>query len=146
MSDTTHSPLDAIEPLGSAGATPSPVQNYMSLQELSADAAQNVMAADNLSTAMEGAMSGILTMPGAQVETLSFKDSLTGATGDEVTRAKTDLVSDTADATGANPAQDGQDALAARYEKLYTDMTVFQVAWSIARRVQQDTSQLLRGQ
>lgn len=144
MSDGTPSSIDALEPLGSAGAQPTPTQ--MDLRALSAEAAQDAIAAGNLSSAMDGAMADMLTMPGAQVDTVSFKDAMTGTQGDDVTRAKTDLVSDGADGAAANPSQDGQDALAARYEKLYTDMTVFQVAWSIARRVQQDTSQLLRGQ
>lgn len=144
MSEDGASPFDAIAPLGAANTAPTDTQ--MSLRALSSDASQEVIASGNLSTAMEGAMSGILKMPGAQTEALSFKDQLVGTTGDDVSRAKTDMVSDATSPGTTSPVQDGQEALAARYEKLYTDMTVFQVAWSIARRVQQDTSQLLRGQ
>ncbi len=143
MGEGTFTPSDAIEPIGSANQAGAGQAN---LTDLASDAAKEVIAAGNLSDAMEGAMSGILEMPGRDVETLNFKDTLTGAADDNVTREKTGLMSESAADGKAESAEDSLEPLMARYEKLYADMTVFQVAWSIARRVQQDTSQLLRGQ
>ena len=42
--------------------------------------------------------------------------------------------------------QDSSAALEARVKELYLGLTNYQVAWKIAQRMQQDTSQLLRGQ
>ncbi|MEM7526954.1 MAG: hypothetical protein AAF416_04660 [Pseudomonadota bacterium] len=141
MNDETNpGAIGAIEPIAPAAEPPS-VSSTHRLDDFDAGV-QDVIAADNLNFAAESAMSGILTLPGAALDMTTVKDELTGGAGDDVSRAKTELL--------ANPEvesdQNGQDALMARYEKLYSEMTVFQVAWSIARRLQQDTSQLLRGQ
>jgi hypothetical protein len=140
MSETETTGIEAIGPLAGQGNA------QMNVNALTAETAQEVIAAGNLSFAMEDAMSGVLTMPGIGVDTLTYKDRLTGAPSDEVTREKVGLMSDSQNSAQPSGGQTEQDALMARYEKLYTDMTVFQVAWSIARRVQQDTTQLLRGQ
>lgn len=137
MGDDEIGGIDAI-------GTAMPVQ--VDLAGLAAGSSAEAIAAGNLSTAMEGTMSGITKMPGGGAETTTFKSNVTGDAPGEVSQEKIGMVSDTKAEGGSDTAQDQMAPLMERYEKLYTDMTVFQVAWSIARRVQQDTSQLLRGQ
>jgi hypothetical protein len=143
MSETDITAIENLDPISGSGNLDG---GRTELSTLASEGIQEVIAAGNLSVALEGAMSGVLTMPGTGGEVLSFKDHLMGAPSDEITREKVGMMSGESGATPADQKQEQQDALLARYEQLYTDMTVFQVAWSIARRVQQDTSQLLRGQ
>lgn len=138
-----ESAVEAIEATEPVKATAS---ERMDLTEMAAAASQEAIAAGNLSSVMETAMSGIVEMPGAGVDAVALKEDLAGGTGGDVTREKGEMLSDPAAEGGSSTTENGQNALMARYEKLYAEMTVFQVAWSIARRVQQDTAQLLRGQ
>ncbi len=68
---------------------------------------------------------------------------------DEVIRSeKMSMLSDV-ERPGAEPkpveTQDVQQQTEDRLRSLYVDLTNYQIAWKIAQRVQQDTSQLLRG-
>ncbi|MEM7709639.1 MAG: hypothetical protein AAF264_02575 [Pseudomonadota bacterium] len=106
---------------------------------------QDVVAAGNMSTALEGVMANLSwkNQPGGGM--ISLRDEVSGMTG-EVGHEKVGMVTE----MGASPApqstEDRQGQMIDRINDLYSDMTVYQVAWSVARRLQQDTSQLPRGQ
>lgn len=46
---------------------------------------------------------------------------------------------------GEAPVESSMDQMEARVTAMYADLTNYQVAWKIAQRIQQDTSQLMKG-
>ena len=134
---------------GAVGGAGSPGTLGRDLAGMTEEAGQDMLTDGNLSRAIETALSSATSGPGTAPEASAFRAEVSGGAAGEVGRAKADVVSDVNGGAGPDAASDAtpspQDDLMARYERLYTDMTTFQVAWSIARRTQQDTAQLLRG-
>lgn len=71
----------------------------------------------------------------------------TGTVGDEKMQVISSVERPGAPArTDGSEQADKGEALEERVRSLYFELTNYQVAWKIAQRMQQDTSQLLRGQ
>jgi hypothetical protein len=80
---------------------------------------------------------------------------LTASSGNPVTVLKDQLLSGiarpgteqvTPDANGTNVADDPMAQAAERIKLLYVELTEYQIAWKVGHKVQQDISQILRGQ
>ena len=106
----------------------------------------------NFSRMAEQAIGTAVTRPEVSGSAIDGERArLTGLRETAVGDEKHLVVSDVA-RPGAQPKtapadqQDSSAALEARVKELYLGLTNYQVAWKIAQRMQQDTSQLLRGQ
>lgn len=102
----------------------------------------------SLNSAIERAMTVVNKANEVEIEQKKISGLSNGPVYDE----KSSLVSEIATAgneqnSPENSAQDEQmDALVQRTKELYLDLTNWQVAWSIAQRVQTETSAILKSQ
>jgi len=80
---------------------------------------------------------------------------LTASSGNPVAEAKSDLMSTIArpgtetgvgPSSAAEPAEDPMEKVTERIKGLYVELTEYHVAWKVGHKVQQDISQILRGQ
>lgn len=118
------------------------------LNDLIGSGLQDAVVGNNTSTALSKAMRGLTTLSWrskSEDVMTSLRDEV-GGVGGEVGLEKAGMVSDVRSDSVTDTPEGSRQQLVDRINTLYTDMTVFQVSWSIARRLQQDTNQLLRGQ
>lgn len=92
---------------------------------------------------LESGLSQLSSRPDIQTDANaldSLSDPYAGAIGAEKSQmmAREDL-------TGAEAEAASAEAVEARFQKLYYELTHYQVAWRIAQNVQRDISQVLRG-
>ncbi len=101
------------------------------------------MQGDAVSRGVETALSRALSLPGAApagpADTVGVMNGRDGPVGAE----KSAVVS--GDHTQTDAVADPLAGVSARLRGLYSEMTHWQVAWSIAQRTQQDTNHLLKG-
>ena len=135
---------DEIEGVASVGFKQEPVQHVDLIDTESANASKIT----TLSEAVDDGLSRALQLPGEQASTVTAREDLQSGSAGDVGAEKNDFLSDVA-AEGVSTADDAEsdalEPLQDRLVSLYTEMTNWQVAWSIAQRTQQDTSHLLKG-
>lgn len=122
------------------------MQNYMDTSGY--DAQQSALT----DRAMEEAFSIALRTPGGLTAApTSEAEKLSGPIGEVGVEKNEIATGDTSNITDGKKNADGtidtglKDSLEQRAIALYGEMTHYTVAWGLARRTQQDTSQLLRG-
>lgn len=133
--------LQAVGALNGATGGPETAQIF----DLVRQSAQEAQSISNMSDALQTAVSKVSVAPGSNASGQDLRGELTGGV---VGEAKLDVMSDVT-RPGVTPheapPQDQTAEIEQRFQKLYLELTNFQVAWAIARRTQQDISQLLRG-
>lgn len=131
--------LEGIEAVGSGSA------RAVDMTEMSNQQNLESISSGHVSRMLETAMSSVTDGPGVQSSTDQIAAELSGDASGTVEREKSEMMGGSSGDGSEAPEDTAKAELVERYEKLYGEMTTFQVAWSIARRVQQDTAQLLRG-
>ncbi len=121
----------------------------VTLGEVADRSASEAERVNLMSSNFEDAVDLAVSSPIGTAHTTSVKESITGSGAGEVGEAKLDIMSDIP-RDGVNTPDSSDDAatdnLIERFNTLYSEMTNWQVAWSVAQRTQTDTNQLLRGQ
>ncbi|MFQ6550995.1 hypothetical protein AAD018_001450 [Aestuariibius insulae] len=133
--------VDSID--GASKSDPSATQTQ--LADLTREASREAKSIGHLNSAMELAASKVAVPPGTEASNQNLMDELRQGSVGEV---KNEMMSDvTRPGTPSKEATPGEETaeIEDRFQKLYLELTNFQVAWAIARRTQQDVSQLLRG-
>lgn len=125
------------------------INQAVNLQEVADTSAREAERVNLMSSSLEGAVQRAIAAPGEDIHTTSLSYEMTGPGTGDVGKAKADIMSDIQREGVSAPAatEDAPvDKIAERYKALYTEMTNWQVAWSVAQRTQTDTNHLLRGQ
>lgn len=120
------------------------------MNNLVQDRAAQEVQASNFSRLAEDAIKSALNGPGAidaqPSEFEMLRSNANGAVGDERRAVMSDV-----QRPGVESAEQGVDSddqfgsVIDRTRELYSDLTIYNVAWGIATRMQKDISQLLRG-
>ena len=76
---------------------------------------------------------------------LALTDHSAGQVGSEKLNLVSSVQRPGAAPRGETPVESSMDQMEARVTAMYADLTNYQVAWKIAQRIQQDTSQLMKG-
>lgn len=124
----------------------------MTLDEAMGQARSEAAQQSNFADIASRAVGQATTRPAVQNDFMQAeRDALSGPGSGAVGDAKQQVLSDV-ERPGAAKRDDNVDGadqgeqLEDRVRSLYLELTNYQVAWKIAQRIQQDTSQLLRGQ
>jgi len=138
-----------ISPIGSAGSTELPQRQTFELDALTEKTAIAETQSSNFSKLAREALGSALSNPDDLSPNDSIRAGITSPTGGAVGNEKSEIVSEIdrpgAENSSAQNSEDVHDQIIDRSRVLYTDLTVYNVAWSVAMRVQKDVSQLLRG-
>jgi hypothetical protein len=99
---------------------------------------------------LHGAIETAASRPSFGDEIGQQRSGLTEGTSGRVGAEKLDFVS-SVERPGATPRAEAPEAsssdhLEERMMSMYSDLTNYQIAWKIAQRIQQDVSQLMKGQ
>lgn len=136
-----------IAPIG--GADPADLQQRsMTLDSLTDEARVSETQASNFAKMVDGGLGAALSNPDSFSPGDTMRATIASPTGGAVGDEKEGMVSGIDRPGVENTAETSEqvhDNLIDRSRVLYTDLTVYNVAWSVAMRVQKDISQLLRG-
>lgn len=137
-----------VEPIGTAVGPVATVQ--MNLDEAVGRSQLQVEQHSQFESLIGRAVSTAIERPSTPSSLESERAALVGdverSNGDEKFSVMSDVARTGTSAPEKEPnATAAADALEARIKTLYFDLTNYQVAWKIAQRIQQDTSQLMRG-
>ena len=132
--------LDTVDAAQGAGR--------MSIADAAVAEAREVERMRGVEGAFDAALGSALVPPGAAAPTTAARDAVSGAAG-EVGEIKAALLSGV-EREGTASAEEGAssslDGITEQFKALYTEMTTWQIAWSMAQQTQKDVNHLLRGQ
>lgn len=134
---------DELEAVGAAQGS-----QRMSIAEGAVAEAREAERMRSVEGAFDSALGSALTAPGAAAPAAAARDTVAGAAG-EVEEIKAALVSDVEREGVASEDEDAKndlDGITEQVKSLYTEMTTWQIAWSMAQQTQKDANHLLRGQ
>lgn len=134
--------VEEVEAVDSAVHTTQPLDDVVD------NISKNAGRVEAVSNSFDHAVSRAMHLPGGAPKVVEERINMTGMDIGEVAAQKSSVVSDVSRDNTADmekPIDDELDPIAARFRSLYSEMTNWQVAWSIAQRTQQDVNQLLKG-
>lgn len=137
-----------VTPIGTGDQGDTATQQ-MSLDSLMKESAVEEVQSSNFSKMAEEALGAALSQPDSLKTQDSLRESMMSPLGGAVGDEKRDVLSDvsrpgTDPRDNVDPKED-QRFLIDRTRDLYSDLTIYNVAWGVAMRMQKDISQLLRG-
>ncbi len=128
-----------------SGLAEGPMQ--VRLDAIVSDQEMNAHKSEAVSHSVDRALSKALHLPGAAPEVTAAREEVLNGGKARLEKAAILTEIDPSALSTEQAEMDKQmDVIVDRVKKLYGELTTWQVAWGISHRVQQDTSQLLKGQ
>ena len=139
---------DEIVGVGAEGGIPV-AEQQTTLNNIMQNSAVEEVQSSNFSRLAEEALGAALDHPDSLGAQNGLRDTMVAPFGGAVGNEKRDVASDVSrpgvEPTANPDPESDQKFLIDRTRTLYSDLTIYNVAWGVAMRMQKDISQLLRG-
>ncbi|KAB7613616.1 hypothetical protein F9L33_09555 [Amylibacter sp. SFDW26] len=140
---------DSVSSVGASSGAANSGSEY-DLQQLTKQSYEEESRASSFSHMAQEALSKALDKQSNMDPMKDNREGLVGAATGDVGHEKSSVLSDVArEGTRVENAEEASqkkmDAVIDRTQQLYGDITVYNIAWGVAMRMQKDISQLLRG-